>query len=127
MWQYIVSHDIQQERYIWTKVLNQNERTNRSFLHLYFLLPNTKASTGTALPLLPNIMTRINQIFSTKSICYQERVFDQSMSKYEMMYLTGNGTVHIIRKVNFGNYNYYFNYLAYKTVPATVQYAFKLN
>jgi hypothetical protein len=25
---------------------------------------------------------------------------DQSMTKYETMYLTGNGTVHIIREVN---------------------------
>jgi hypothetical protein len=25
---------------------------------------------------------------------------DQSMSKHEMMYLNGNGTVHIIREVN---------------------------
>jgi hypothetical protein len=56
----------------------------------------------------------------------QETIFNQSMSKYEMMYLTGNATMHIIREVNFAHYNYYFNYLAYKTVPATVQYACKL-
>lgn len=77
-------------------VLNQNERTNRPFLHLYFLLPNIKASTGNALPLLPNITTWLKSGRHKSNIFYknrmlQETVFDQSVSKYEMMYLTGNG------------------------------------